>query len=349
MRVRPLLRVVVWLVFLSGAAGAAELDQVTFKDGSVVYGTITNMSDGSLTMQTQLGGEVKAKWAEVASIRTAKPLHLVLSDGTELKGIAAAGEAGSVQVTSPLLDQATVVKLDTVTDINPDTRPVKYTGSVSAGASASDGNTRDRSVSLVGEFVARSKRQRFTLGASYNYAENKDGLTQRNAKGRLKYDFFLTDRLYLYANALLEGDTFQDLNLRATVGAGPGYQFIDEGDFEDPYFSGLQFYAEGGVSYVSEDYKSVPDTNYVSARWSAKLDWPLAETGVSLFHYHEGYPSLERSEDIYVTTEQGVRLAVWKNFTAAAQVNWRWDNTPSPGFKRSDTLYLLTLGYNFDL
>ena len=40
---------------------------------------------------------------------------------------------------------------------------------------------------------------------------------------------------------------------------------------------------------------------------------------------------------------------IWGNFNSTLQVNWRWDNTPSPGNKRSDTIFLLTLGYSFDL
>ena len=69
---------------------------------------------------------------------------------------------------------------------------------------------------------------------------------------------------------------------------------------------------------------------------------------VALFHFHEGYPGLEDGDDLYVATETGIRFTIFSNFTATAQVNWRWDNTPQPGELRSDTLYLFTLGWGFD-
>jgi putative salt-induced outer membrane protein YdiY len=329
----------------------ADPDQVVLKDGSVLRGEILGMAGGELLVETTFGGEVKVKWAEVAGIRSDRPLRFVLSDGTELRGVAAASpQEGIVEISSELLGAPTPVNAGAISAINPpEKKAVTYTGSFGAGASVSDGNTRNRSASLVGEFVARSARQRLTLGGSYNYAEDSEGLTQRNAKARLKYDFFVTERLYAFASALLEGDKFQDLNLRAALGVGPGYQFIDAGDLEAELFSKLQLYGEAGVSYFNEDFESAEDTSYVSGRWAVKLDWPIGASGVTFFHFHEGYPGLERGDDIYVSTEQGLRFAVWGNLSGTAQVNWRWDNTPAPGFKRSDTLYLLTLGYNFEL
>ena len=98
-----------------------------------------------------------------------------------------------------------------------------------------------------------------------------------------------------------------------------------------------------------EDFKKSPDQQYVSGRWSVKIDWAIYPGRIVLFHYHEGYPSLERASDFYLTTEQGVRLSIIKNFFAALQINYRYDNTPPPGRERSDTVYLISLGYNFDL
>ena len=75
--------------------------------------------------------------------------------------------------------------------------------------------------------------------------------------------------------------------------------------------------------------------------------WPFSDT-VELFHRHEGYPSLASIRDLYITSEQGLRFKIWENFIATMQLDYRWDNTPSPGFERSDTQYLATLGYAFD-
>ena len=124
----------------------------------------------------------------------------------------------------------------------------------------------------------------------------------------------------------------------------------------------MEFYTEAGLAYFTEDYDRLVgpygidrvngkniDDSYISGRWAMRLDWPVSPDRVTIFHYHEGFPGLEDAKDLYIMTEQGVRLTVIENFVATVQVNWRWDNTPSAGFRRADTLYLFTLGYAAEL
>ena len=336
------------------AAEPAPPDEVTIADGSVLHGKITSMTGGTLTIMTDFAGAVTVKWKEVTGVRTAAPQEFVLADGSMLKGSAEPVEKGAIRISTTQLAAPAQVSLEHITALNPpEVKPVTYKGNINIGASSTDGNTRNRSVSLAAGFEARSKRQRLTIGAASNYAKSSSGeLTARNSRGRLKYDFFATDRLYFFVSALLEGDRFQNLDLRTTLSAGPGYQIIDKGDFESPYLNGMELLGEVGVSYFNENFRrDTRDESYMSGRWSAKLDWPLPVLGntVSLFHFHEGYPSFEDIADLYISTEQGVRFALLKNLNATIQVNWRYDSTPSPGFKRADTMYLLTLGWNFDL
>jgi putative salt-induced outer membrane protein YdiY len=338
------------MLFLCGLAVTAEVDEVTFRDGTILKGEIVSMTDGSITIKTAVGGEVKATWAEVAGVRSGTSLQFVLKDGTELRGAAVPDADGVLRIVSALLTEPVTVDTGSVTAINPPaTKPVTYKGNVSVGVSLSDGNTRNRSASLLGDFEARSKRQRLTLGGSYNYAEDSESVTQRDSRGRLKYDFFPTERFYIFTNAFLEYDEFQDLNLRTALSAGPGYQFIDPGDFTSPYFSKLQLYGEAGLAYFNEDFQEAPDNSYAAGRWSIRADWPLTPLGLTAFHFHEGYPGLEDAKDLYITTEQGLRFLFWGNFASTLQVNWRWDNTPAAGKRRSDTLFLFTLGYSFEL
>ncbi|MBI4585170.1 MAG: DUF481 domain-containing protein [Planctomycetes bacterium] len=323
---------------------------VTARDGSIINGEVVQMTAGELKLATRFNGDVPIKWTEIKALKSEKPIEIHLKDGTVIAGTVEPGPDGSLKIKSAEAAEPVAIKLESVVAINPPAKKaITFKGNVSFGGSASDGNTNTKTASLLGEFEARSELQRFTLRGSTNYAENQGGITQRNSKGSIKYDFFFFKRWYAFASAFFEGDKFQDLNLRTALSGGAGYQIFDRGDFKREVFKELQSYAEFGVAYFDEDFKSSPDQQYVSARWSFKIDWPILPKQVVLFHLHEGYPSLERAEDIYITTEQGVRFTILKNFVATAQVNWRWDNTPSPGFERSDTLYLLTLGYSFEM
>lgn len=340
------------LILLGGGRlGAQVFDEVTTVDGSHVLGTIDKMEGGKLTIKPAFGGDdVVIGWDQVKTLKTAKALPFVLDDGTTLNGVGAAGAEGNMDIKADALSQANSVPMARIQAINPTPKkPWSYKINLGFGGSVSDGNTRTKTMSTMGEFVARSERLRLTAGAAYNYAQDKNaGVTAQYGKGAIKFDFFLTKRLYLFASALFEHDGIQDLKLRTALSAGPGFQFVDKGDFEPEWLNQLEVYGEAGIAYFNEDYRTAVDKDFVAARWAFKVNWPFLPDRVTFFHFHEGYPSLENAKDLYITTETGLRFTVIKNFVATLQVNWRWDNTPSPGFRRSDTLYLATLGYNID-
>jgi putative salt-induced outer membrane protein YdiY len=263
--------------------------------------------------------------------------------------LAQPGGEGNLDIKSDQIAQPSTVSMANVKEINPpEKKPIKFTGNLGFGGSISTGNTQTRTMSFIGEFEARSDRQRLTLRGGYNYADHEGQLEAQNGRVGLKYDFFITKRFYWFASAFFEHDGMQDLSLRTALSTGPGFQIIDKGDFTADWLKEMQLYAEAGIAYFDEDFKRAKDNTYVAARWAIKFDWPFVPKKITFFHHHEGYPSLEDAEDIYITTETGLRFAIWNNFVATAQINWRWDNTPSPGFERSDTIYLLTLGYNFE-
>ena len=327
---------------------AAPPATVKLKDGSVIHGTITGMNGGELLIDTGFGGTIPVNWEQVADLSNSLKLPIQTTDGSKYMGtISGVDASGNATINADDASGPISVPLTAVAAFNPPP-DVTYKGFINAGASIADGNTRTKTASANAEFVARSKRQRLTLRGSWNYAEdNVSGLTARNTRGQVKYDFFWTDRFYTWISAFFEGDRFQNLSLRTALSAGLGYQWVNAGDFEDEWLEGLEVYTEAGIAFFNEDYRNGTDDQYVSGRWALKVDWPIIPDRITLFHFHEGYPSLENGEDIYILSEQGVRMTIWENFIATFQVNWRWDNTPSQGFRRSDTLYIATLGYTF--
>lgn len=324
-------------------------DEITVKDGSRIVGEVVDMTGGKLKVKTAFGGDLEVAWEEVTSIKTAKPLPFVLEDGSTIVGTAEGAAGGKVKLKGELLAEPSIVGLPAITAINPPAkRPLVYTGDINLGFSANDGNTQTKGFNALANFVARSEEQRFTVHAGYNYAEDRSQLTERNGNLSLKYDYFMTTRLYTFMSTLIESDEFKDLELRSAVSAGPGYQFIDSGDFSEEWLRDMGLSAEFGISHFNENFAApVPDESYIAARWGFDFDWAFLPEKVSYFLHQQGYPSLERSEDLYVTTRSGFRIVVWGDLIATAQVDWRWDNAPPAGVDRSDVLYLATLGYKF--
>lgn len=321
---------------------SARADQVTLANGDVITGEILKLQEGKLTIKAPYNESLEIAWGSIAGVRSDSPVEVVLSDGTRLKGTLRVSEQGVLQVVTQSAGPVAVGEMGLVTDINPPVvPPVTYTGDVVAGVSYLTGNTDTTSANLSGLFVARSERQRFTLRGRWHYAEANDSVTAREAGGSAKYDFFMTQKLYAYANALFDYNPFQDLDLRSTFGGGLGYQF-----FEDVR---KKLAAELGVSYVDENFRIAPDDSYAAGRWSINFAYWILKDKIDFFHYQEGYFSLDDFEDMNLRSEQGLRFRVLEDFFTSLQVNVAYDNVPSPGFDKTDTAIIFGLGYAFNL
>ncbi|HBP86215.1 MAG: DUF481 domain-containing protein [Nitrospira sp.] len=329
---------------------AGPLGKVTLNDGSQIYGEIVEMTEGMIEIKALFyeGDTITIKWSEVVGIDSEDPMTFVLSNGTSLRGKPSMIRSGTLGVQTDLLREPIPIETGSVSAVNPPVkRAVAFKGNFNFGGSITSGNTDVKNFSFVGELVARSERLRLSMLGRYLYGTTDGELNARNAYGTVKMDFFVSKRFYVYTGVLFEQDTFQDLNLRSSIFAGPGYQIIDEGDYASAYLNKLQLHGEIGLGYFNEDYKRSEDMNYFTGRWAVNLHWPILPW-LTVFHQHQGFPSLEQTSDWYLTSQQGIRMNIWKNFLTTFQINWRYDNAPAQDTKKADTQYILTLGYAFE-
>lgn len=333
------------------APAATPLDAVTLKDGTVIYGQVLGMVADELHIKTSFGptaGEdiVKVMWPNVAKLTVNRPVPFMLKEGTTVVGTAQSAEPGSMVLKVAPTGTSMAIPLDTVVGMNQPS--VIYTGAIQAGFSQTTGNSHLRNGSLLGELSARSESLRLTILGRYIYGDNAQALIVRNSRGTIKLDFFLSKRLYWFASAYFEQDTFQDLKLRTALATGPGYQFLDRGDLAG-IFKDMTLWVEGGAAYFNEDFKLSDDKSSTRGRWAVKWNWPLwGGDQVSLYHFQEGFQSMANSKDLYVTADTGLRFKVWGGLVSGFQWTMRYNKNPPPGVSDTDNLYLVTLGYSFD-
>ena len=208
----------------------AMLDAVTLKDGTVIYGQVLGMIADELHIKTAFGptaGDdiVKILWPNVVKLVVNRPVPFSLKEGTTVVGTAQPGDPGTIILTAAPTGTPMAIPLDAVVGMNQPA--VIYTGAIQAGFSQTTGNSHLRNGSLLGELSARSESLRLTTLGRYIYGDNNQNLLVRNSRETIKLDFFLTKRLYWFASAYFEQDTFQDLKLRTALATGPGYQILD--------------------------------------------------------------------------------------------------------------------------
>ena len=326
------------------------LDIVTLKDGSVIYGEVLEMAGGVLFFKISSSPDnmIKLKWDDVTQLSVNHPIPFHLKEGTILNGTSTAGPEGTLNIQAEPVKGSMAVPMNSITSINPLVQPpVIYTGNLTGGYSQTTGNSHLRNASLLGELVARSEQLRLTMNVRYVYGDNANTLIARNARGTIKLDFFITKRFFWFAAAYFENDQFQDLRLRTALSSGPGYQWVDRGDFSG-VLKDMTFYTEAGLAYFNEDFKVAPDQSSVRARISLKLNWPLFDDRITIYHFSELFPSVQNTSDYFLTMDNGVRFKLWEGFVSGFQVTTRYNSQPAAGTGNTDNLYLMTLGYSFD-
>jgi putative salt-induced outer membrane protein YdiY len=308
------------LILLTLAAPAAA-DEVRLKNGDrFSTGKVVALAGGTLVFGTPYG-EVKIPWAEVDMLVVDEPIQV-----TSAAGQVTLHQGGALVI-------ADVVAL---------TRPQPawiVDGGANAGLTATSGNTDADNLRLDGDVVARNGENRYTANAAVTRAEDDGAETARNWTTGLKYDRFVTPRLFFNANTILTNDRFRDLDLRTAIGAGIGYQVLNT--------ARVTLTADAGLGYVNETLAGVPDDRYTALRESAALGVFLLPGRVQFFHQHDGYFGVTGDDNLFVKMQNGIRVGLTEGFVTTLRHDVDYDRSPAPGRRNTDRTLALTLGYRF--
>jgi putative salt-induced outer membrane protein YdiY len=304
-------------VFLASIASA---DELRLKNGDRYSGTVVQLAGGTLTFKTA-HGTLGIPWTDVAALVVSEAIVVKTVDG-QVRAL----PGGDIDVS-------------TATALNRPEPPLAITGGVAAGFVDTGGNTKVSSLRLAGDVTARARANRYTASGAVNRAADRGVETARNWTSALKYDRFLTPRMFVNANTIVTNDHFRDIDLRTAVGGGVGYQVLSG--------ARVKLSVDGGAGYVNENYDVAADDSYAALREAAALEVLIAVDRVVLFHQHDGYFGVTGDDNLFLKAQNGIRLALIAGLVAAAQLDLDYDRTPSPGRRNTDRTFAVTFGYRF--
>jgi putative salt-induced outer membrane protein YdiY len=142
----------------------------------------------------------------------------------------------------------------------------------------------------------------------------------------------------VFAVASAESDEQAELDLRTTIGAGVGHQFVDTPKWK--------FAGEAGLSYVDESFESSPDNDYLAARLAANTGYEHDKVW-SLLHTLELFPSLEDADQFLARSDLRVKATLTENMLAQGQWVLDYNNTPASGRHHTDNRFLVSVGWKF--
>jgi putative salt-induced outer membrane protein YdiY len=315
-------------------ATPARADELRLLNGDRLTGRVVTLAGGTLTFATP-HGPLAVPWADVAALAVDEPLLVTLTGGSPAStSVGLSAEAGRVT-----LQPGGDVPLATITTLARPEPAIVWNGGANAGFVSAAGNSDINSLRVDGDVVARAAANRYTASAAVTRSEDRDMETARNWSASLKYDRFVSPRLFLNSNAILTNDRFRDLDLRTALGAGVGYQILQAGR--------VTLTADAGLGWVHENLEAGADDRYTAVRESAALTVTIVPDRVQFFHGHDGYFGITGDDNLFVRTQNGVRISVAAGFVTTVRGDLDYDRSPAAGRSNTDRTFSLTLGYRF--
>lgn len=334
-------------------------DEVVFNNGERLIGTVVKLEGGKLTFKSEMLGEQTFDLAKIKTFTTDAPVDLHLADGTVLKSKTQLTESGQVSLEGTDLIKAQQIDLDKIQAINPPPKPdPKWTGSFKVGLTSTHGNTFEESGSFSFDGSKREEDRRTKFDTLYVYSRIKDDTTgdKRTTEESFilkgKRDYFVSEKHYYYLNGSFKKDHIADLERRVILGAGSGYQWVEEDK--------IKFNTDAGLAYRHEKYdtripnptpppamiQEIETSDDLSAQLGYDLFWIFRENWKFL-HDTTYYPSLETVSDYFLTSTAELRHQHSNSMFSSLKAILDYDSTPAEGTSSTDTKYILSLGWNY--
>ncbi|MCF8032461.1 MAG: DUF481 domain-containing protein [Desulfarculaceae bacterium] len=318
------------------AAAPALADVVQMKNGDRLSGTIEEMGGGKLLLDTKYAGKLKIKWSEVQSIQSDQPLTVETSEGKMVTGKAGAAGPGQIK-----LGGAPALALKQVEAINPeDLDPFKLSGQVNLGVDISRGNTNKQTIDTMGRGVMTWKTiNRAVAGFEIHEAQSGGVDTTDNSLGYIDYNRFISEKWYWLANLRGEQDRFKNIDFRGMTGLGMGYQVWRSKK------TNLLF--ELGPDFVYLEEAGGNTSDWFAWRWHIGYDRWLFNHWVQFYHRQTGFVAMDNFDNWIWSARQGLNFPLVMGFVLTTSFNIDYDNQPEPGKSKTDTRFVLSLGYQF--
>ena len=245
-------------LFFAAVLGAALLTvvapagaQPTWPDGSLLpedhdwvrlpsdewlKGDVKAMYDNEFEFDSDELGIVMLDWDDIKELRSAEILQVRATGGRIAVGqvVLKSGELN-------ILGAAVAFPQDEIITIAAgEPKEINYwTARLSAGATVREGNSDQRDFYGKASATRRTILNRVRLDYLGNYSETNDVETNNNHRANVSWDYFITDRFFLRPTfGEYFRDPFQNLDHRAWLGTGLGWQILDTSEESWEVFTG---------------------------------------------------------------------------------------------------------------
>lgn len=210
-----------------------------------------------------------------------------------------------------------------------------WTGSVSLGASASNGNTDTGDVSLGGRLRYGDGPWNHSFGIAYEYSDENGNQTKNQAYATYEANRYFTDQFYMFGIANASYDEFGTNKIDTFLGFGPGYRAINTKT------QTWRIQAGPGVRYIEDQFNV--DTTEFAGIASSRYFVRISETAF----VSNDTDVLFSDKDTVVTNDLGVTVKVTDRLATRISLLTSWNSDPAPTKVSTDNTLGMSLIYGF--
>jgi putative salt-induced outer membrane protein YdiY len=329
-------------------------DKVVVKDGSVIIGSVLDVVDGNLTIETDFAGKLRIPVSEISSISSDAAMSLRMDDNRTFNDAvtpAAGGKVG-LQGNDLSLDFAQIRHIWSEDSEDPLIRIeqqkqkallMKWSHALGFDFTGSSGNTQDFGLGLRADSTYGNKFREYDLYLSYNNSSKKDVIVVDETKFGVEYDSKFHERLAWYAKTDLENDRLEKIDLRATAALGLKYFWVKNNSYDLSARSGLAFRFEEYQS-SSNATLSEPALDF-GLEYSRKIRNFLSLEGDLTY-----VPSVNDFTDFLLSNDFALVVPLDKedDWNLRSGINGTYNSTPATDKDELDLKYYLRLVYRLN-
>lgn len=249
--------------------------------------------------------------------------------------------AGDVTTDLHLTPEVAMAALQDAPDLAEATEESAWTFKVTAGGSASFGNSDTQDAFVTGEAVRDAgDDQRTTVGAGYFYGAADGDRTDNRFILGVRHEWLMSDSPWSYfAQAKYEYDEFQSWEHRVSGAVGVGYTFIDREDLTVIGRLGL-----GG----SQEFNSPDDDFKPEALIGAELRYDLSDA-TELVASTEIFPDLGEAGEFRSLSRAGIKTLLDEelNMSFTLGLEHEYQSEAAPPADKNDFRILAGLQFEF--
>ncbi|MDX1681448.1 MAG: DUF481 domain-containing protein [Akkermansiaceae bacterium] len=322
---------------------SAQADTILMKNGDRLSGEVLSKTKTSVNFKTSYAGTLLIQMDEVSELRFDEAEVLLKTDGATVDILGANFDQGQIRIEPADGSREYEMAAEEVEHIVPEPWRLgqggKFTGEVNLALEFEDGNSESEELDLDYRMTYRRVDDRFRALGDLEMDSNNGVQSKQDWSTTLKYDRFMTDRLYGSMIASVRQEKYEGLDLRTTVGPALGYQFIEKED--------ENLLVELGVLWTDEQFNNSEDQSYWGPGWRLEYDNLLFEDRVKFYHRQTGTQSMSGEGDLFWQAQTGLGFPMWGGMVLSSEHEIEYDGGPAGGADKIDNTLRLKLGYQW--